>query len=327
MKQIMESLLHCMQEGKNTVLVTIVAQIGSTPRGCGAQMLVDESGRLCGTVGGGAIEGKAIETARKLLVEKRSARECFSLDGSTGRDTGMVCGGGVELMFCFADSADPRWTQAAEEVIHSLTDNLPGYLTLCVDTPPVLNHGHSDVPFGGACCGEEYILPLPIQQRVILCGGGHVAQALVPVLASVDFRVTVLENRPEFADPRLFPAAEQVILGDYSKLSQSIDCQADDFFVIMTHGHTHDFILQEQLLRGEYAYIGVMGSRRKIASVNARLLEAGIPAEAMERVHTPIGLKIGAVTPAEIAVSVAAECIAVRAALRGSSKSSCPSSI
>lgn len=313
----METLSRRMQAGEDSVLVTILEKMGSAPRGAGAQMLVGQSGLLCGTVGGGAIEACAIDLCAQVLRDRSSRTETFWLDGSAGLN--MVCGGGAKLLFSFAASADVQWESAAREASRRLRENEKGFLLL-------------DTASGAARVADAdgvedcFALPLPVRQRVIVCGGGHVAQALVPVLAGVDFRVTVLENRAEFADLARFPAAERVVLGDYGDISGSLELREDDFFVIMTHGHVHDFALQEQLLRRECAYIGVMGSRRKIASVNARLLEAGIRPEALEKVHTPIGVAIGAVTPAEIAISVAAECIAVRAQIRGGEKT-CPASL
>ena len=323
MKELMSNLLERIPR-EDSVLVTIIARTGSTPRGTGAQMLVGQEGRIAGTVGGGAIEAQAILQSQKLLEEKASRRAAFSLEGNSGSKLNMVCGGRVELLFSYIGKADTVWQSVAREALRCLSENQPGALVLGESAPPELVPGEADAPFGGKLVWDRFVLPLPLRQRVIVCGGGHVAQALVPVLAAVDFRVTVFENRPEFANPELFPGAEHVVLGDYEKISDYLSLKADDFFIIMTHGHQWDFTLQEQLLRRKTAYIGVMGSRRKIASVNARLLEAGISQDALAEVHTPIGLPIQAVTPPEIAVSVAAECIAIRAERRKNPSGSCP---
>lgn len=330
----MTAVLERMRMGQDTVLVTIVGQTGSTPRGTGAQMLVDARGRLDGTVGGGAIESRSVAHALMLLQRRESGYLTFSLDGTAGQALNMVCGGGVGLLFSFIGAEDSLWAETAREAKRRLEESLPGFLVLDtrsgsaqVSDGEGLPCDPSAIGFAGGIEGNFFLLPLPVRQRVILCGGGHVAQALVPVLASVDFRVTVFENRQEFARASLFPGAEQVVLGDYENIAASIDLKDDDFFIIMTHGHVHDFTLQAQLLRRKYSYIGVMGSRRKIAAVNARLLEAGIPQAALDTVHTPIGLPIQAVTPEEIAISVAAECIAVRASLRNDLKSACPAGL
>ncbi|MDD6160916.1 MAG: XdhC family protein [Oscillospiraceae bacterium] len=338
MKNIMEALLREREEGRGTVLATVIGQSGSVPRGCGAQMLVGASGRLAGTVGGGAIEARAIRRGMELLAQGVSATEDFSLCAGQG-DLGMVCGGEVTVRFVYVGTEDGCWRAVAEETLRCFWEKRRGYLVQALrgegaailDEEGNLLAGKdiscdvSAVCYGGCVEGDRFVMPLPIGERAVVFGGGHVAQALVPLLAGVGFRCTVFENRPEFALRSRFPAAEQIVLGDYRAIGDSVELEESDFLIVMTHGHVHDFEIQEQLLRKRYAYVGVMGSRKKIAAVNARLVEAGIPREALERVHTPIGLNIGAVTPEEIAVSVAAECIAVRAQLRGIKKGTgCP---
>lgn len=341
MEKIVKALQEQLSAGRSSVLVTIIEQSGSTPRGLGTQMLVGTEGILAGTVGGGAIEARAINKGQALAVEKKAAVISYDLSGENKTDLGMVCGGGVTLLFAPLCPEDKALRSVVAELAESLEKDRPGFLlqsladgalSLLDETGNVVvgrevKAAVQNVGFGGMKQADYFIQPLAVRQRVIVCGGGHVAQCLVPVLAEVDFRVTVLESRPEFARPELFPQAEKVLLVDYTDLSSSVDLRPDDFIIIMTHGHIHDYILQEQLLRDEYAYIGVMGSRRKIASVNERLAAAGISREAMEKVHTPIGVAIGAATPAEIAISVAAECIAVRAQRRKMTGGACPSTL
>ena len=315
MKEILRLILrHIHQE--DLVLVTIISRQGSAPRGVGSQMLAGQAGLLTGTVGGGAVEAYALRHARELLVSGRSCRVSLDLSGTTCHSLDMVCGGGVELLFSYIPKGDAHWQSLAEKALEAMETRRPGTLLLSHRQPPELIWGDPSAPYGGCLSGDVFHLPLPLPQRVVVFGGGHVAQALVPLLAMVDFQVVVLDNRREFADSARFPQACQVILGDYENVAQAIPLQADDFYIIMTHGHSCDFVLQEQLLRREFAYLGVMGSRRKTASVNARLKEAGVAEEAIAQVHTPIGVAIGAVTPAEIAVSIAAQCIACRAARR-----------
>ena len=139
----------------------------------------------------------------------------------------------------------------------------------------------------------DFSLPLPIGERAVIFGAGHIARALVPLLRSVEFRPVVYDDRPALADPAAFPDAERVVCG-----------------------HLHDLEIQEQILRQELAYVGVIGSRAKIAAVNARLREAGISEEKLRTVHTPVGTPIKAVTPAEIAVSITGEMIYERACRR-----------
>lgn len=323
MKALMTKLLECLPQ-QDMVLVTIVERTGSTPRGVGAQMLAGREGRLAGTVGGGAVEGKALQRALLQLEAGASCRMRYGMDGTAGRETDMICGGSVELLYSYIGRNDEAWACAASEVLRRLDAHLTGALVLAEDAPPRCCGEDAKRPEGGMQ-DERFVLPLTRIWRVILFGGGHVAQALASVLADVGFAVTVFENRPEFADAGHFPRAERVILGDYEAIAGFVELREDDFYIVMTHGHQYDCALEEQLLRRGFAYIGVMGSRRKTAAINEKLRAAGISEAALARVHTPIGLPIHAQTPEEIAVSVAAECIAVRASLRSDSAGACPS--
>ena len=141
---------------------------------------------------------------------------------------------------------------------------------------------------------KYYSEPLVRAGKVIIFGGGHIAQELVPVLAHVGFRCTVVDDREEFATRKLFPMAEEVIVGNFERVLESVDITGNDYVVIATRGHNYDFVVLEQALRTDAYYVGVIGSRQKIASTNARLLEAGIPQKDIERIFTPIGIPIKA---------------------------------
>ena len=147
------------------------------------------------------------------------------------------------------------------------------------------------------------------------------SQALVPVLASIGFSCIVVDDRAEFADPALFPQADAVYQADYEALPADLGVTQDDYVCIMTRGHVGDYDVQRQMLVIKPYYLGVIGSRRKLAFVKAKLLADGFSAAEIDACHAPIGLDISAVTPAEIAISIAAELIAVRAKREGREKS------
>ena len=128
--------------------------------------------------------------------------------------------------------------------------------------------------------------------------------------------MTVFEERAEYGCRENFPTAEQIIIGDYTRIEDHLQFTADDYIVVMTNGHSYDLEVQDQVLRGDFAYVGVIGSRKKTAAVNQKLRERGVCEDAIARVHTPIGMSIKAVTPEEIAVSVAGELIYTRALRR-----------
>lgn len=310
MNGIFTTLLYEMEKHHDTVLCTIIADSGSTPRGKGAQMLVGDAGLLSGTIGGGAVEGGAIALGQTLLRERRSAVHEYKLRHNDGEDIGMVCGGDVTVHLQFIAAGDPVWRELAGSVLHRIALRQPGALVLALDGgAPALR----DVPETDSA---HIALPLPIGERAILFGGGHCSLALCPLLTTVGFRVTVVDDRPELVTKERFPTADAVICCDLERVTETVSIGEEDYVVVMTNGHSHDFAVQEQVLRGKYAYIGVIGSRAKTASVNARLREAGISEAAIASVHTPIGTAIKAVTPEEIAVSIAGEMICVRATRR-----------
>ena len=156
-------------------------------------------------------------------------------------------------------------------------------------------------------------IPVVKAGRTYLFGGGHVSQALVPVLASAGFRPVVYDDRPEFSDPALFPQAEKTLCGEFTRLAEQITVTPEDYVVVMTRGHQADYEVLAQVLRSGAKYLGCIGSKRKLALCRDRLLADGFTEAEYRRLHAPIGLAIGAQTPEEIAVSVAAEMIAVRA--------------
>ena len=334
MNTIFAKILYELEKGHDLVLATIISEAGSAPRGTGSQMLVNAEGRLLGTIGGGAVEHQAEGLAVKLLGEKRSCLHDYVLRrNSKGEDIGMVCGGDVTVWFQFIDHTDDRWTELAGKICGAISDRNAGWLVQHLDGsfPAMLDGtGEGDEVYCiPGCMRTEtaFSMPLPIGERAVIFGGGHIARELAPLLTGVGFRVTVMDNRAEYADPADFPGSERVFCGDYLRVDDYMDLGEDDFVVVMTNGHSHDYDIEAQLLPRKLAYIGVIGSRRKTAVVNARLREAGVPEEGIAQLHTPIGTNIKAVTPAEIAISIAGEMIYERALRReadGERHSGCP---
>ena len=148
--------------------------------------------------------------------------------------------------------------------------------------------------------------------KLYICGGGHVSIPIIRMGKMLGFNVTVLEDRPKFADHARQAGADQVFCLPFEEALAGITGDSDSWFVIVTRGHRYDTICLERILAKRYAYVGMMGSRRRTAIVKDQLAQKGVSREVLEGVHTPIGLKIGAQTPEEIAVSVMAEIIQVK---------------
>lgn len=340
----MRSMLSTMRErltlGEALVLVTITAASGATPRGTGARMLVGQMGRISGTIGGGAVEYRAEQIALQVLEGKLSRQQEFSLNREDVQELGMICGGAVKVFFHYIpendehtialtleaerifDTQDPLWllsdiTNDGKLSLYSPRSGIfGGPVPDCVISElsrvPKLVEGE-----GFAFCVEQISSP----GRVYIFGGGHVSQELEPILTRVGFRCIVMDDRSEFARRELFPTAEEVKTINFTQISHSVSLGPDDYVCIMTRGHAYDTVLQAQVLRSRPCYVGVIGSKKKAATVRQILkTEYGISEEELDRITTPIGIEIEAETPAEIAISIAAQMIHVRAEQRRTEK-------
>ena len=335
MKNLFRSLHAALTQGQDAVLVTVVASSGSTPRGAGARMLITKDGRIAGTIGGGAVEYRSEQLARTVLAQKSSRMEYFQLRKNQVEDLGMICGGDVNVYFQYIPAGDPRTLSLTDRIltlyargeqswlITDITPEHAGGLAVYGKKSGLFGAKISSdvIPHLGAKpdriqCGQNQYYCEKLIQAGMVCifGGGHVAQALVPALSAVDFRCTVLEDREDFCRKELFPQAEETILIDNTRIADFITIREDDYVVIMTRGHKDDTLIQAQALKTPARYIGVIGSARKTAGVFAILREQGFTDQDLSRITTPIGLDIGSETPAEIAVSITAQLIQVRAA-------------
>lgn len=340
MKELLYALLENQRQGLSTVMVSVTASSGSVPRGAGARMLVGSSGRICGTIGGGAVEYEAEKLAVTCLEQKCSRIRPFCLAPNKTADIGMVCGGDVNVCFQFIDPEDREAGEAALSALDCLSANrccwivtvrnsCKGirWLTVCEEQklkemlaellPDIAEYERArclDRRFLGFTGKDRcvYVERLCDGSRVYVFGAGHVARELVPLLTHLGFACVVADDRESFADPAFFPTEAQVLKVDFEKLPDAVQVKDGDYAVIMTRGHQYDTRVQAQMLKTNAAYIGVMGSRKKKAAVREALKKEGFTDADLDRIKTPVGLAIHAETPEEIAVSIAAELIMVR---------------
>ncbi len=338
MKKMFSLIQEAIERGEDTVLASIVGDSGSAPRGPGAHMLVGKEGRRYGTVGGGAVEYQSILTAQEALKAGRSLTHAFRLNTNDVEDIGMICGGNVIIYFHYISAEDQAMHRLCATALQLMQKD--GDVWMLYEFAPDdscamgLYHQETgllglDLPeaalpgLGGAARrfsleGRHfYSEPINLAGRVLVFGGGHVSQELVPLLAHLGFRCVVIDDRPEFTQPELFPGVFQTFCREFDDVDAFLQIGVNDYIVIMTRGHAHDYELQYQALLKDTAYVGVIGSRAKIKIATEKLLKDGIPKEKIDFVHWPIGLDILAETPAEIAVSVAGELIRVRAGHMG----------
>jgi xanthine dehydrogenase accessory factor len=167
----------------------------------------------------------------------------------------------------------------------------------------------------GLVCGGQmdvHVDPLEPTPHLYIVGAGHVGWHLGRFAADAGFRIHVVDDREKFASAERFPDAEEVVAESIPDWLHRADLPTSAFVVVVTRGHTHDLDAMRSLAARDFRYLGLIGSRAKVRRIYDMLLAEGMPAECLDRVHAPIGLDIGAVTPAEIAVSIVAELIAVR---------------
>ncbi|MFD2305251.1 XdhC family protein [Enterococcus termitis] len=333
MREIFEQLAKAINQQQDTVLVTVISSSGSTPRSEGARMLISDSGRIAGTIGGGAVEFRAEQLAKEVLKTRTAIQETFILAPNDVADLGMICGGNVEVLFQFLSYQEPSNLEICNLFQEYNAKNQQCWLISEIGEKPsnrislydkasILSSSdlqglkEADIKQGISIVSSEggtFLVESLLQTgKVYIFGGGHVAQALVPVLKRLAFYCVVLDDRAELLTAEYFPDADQSIVVDLKHIEETIHVTADDYMVIMTRGHQFDFEVTRQLLPMKPYYIGVMGSKHKIAVQIKRLKESGFEASEIERINMPIGLKIKAETPAELAISVAGELIIKR---------------
>lgn len=334
MRELFLRLNEALEQKEDTVLVTVTESSGSTPRGAGARMLIGKSGRLAGTVGGGAVEFRAEKIAKGVLESHQSKSEKFLLAPNDIADLGMICGGDVALFFQYVPWQDSVVQTVCKEITKHFENNQQCWLITEINAGGANDFGLYSLETGliGNVASElkeetfdlgsalvqvneqlYSIEPLLQIGKVFVFGGGHVAQALVPVLKKLAFYCVVLDDREQFLTEEFFPDADQRLLSDLGNIEKSIQITEADYAIVMTRGHQFDFLLAKQLLKTPAHYIGVMGSKQKIATQIKRLTDSGFSMEEINRINMPIGLKIKAETPAELAISVAGELIKKRA--------------
>lgn len=160
---------------------------------------------------------------------------------------------------------------------------------------------------------RKYMIDPVTYSRAYIFGGGHIGYEMAIVLDRLDFHTTIIDDREEYASVGRFPLADACVVSSFDAVCSKLDIDENSYIVIVTRGHIHDETVLEQALRTSAKYIGMIGSRTKRDSIYGSLLSKGFTQDDINRVHSPIGLAIGAHTPGEIAVSIAAEMIQVRA--------------
>lgn len=335
---------------RGVVLATVTASTGSTPQKPGSSAIFVNGKLIAGTVGGGVVENKVREYAGRSAVTGESALLGFNLDKDAPDPEEALCGGTLTIL---VDADPLRHISVFREMQQSIQEGLPGLLVSRVtpsdnDSMKIGRYwttGMTDLPLPAesrdritqeaaeiiASGGKggyreiqfpateasapsrfflEAIFPLP---RLVIAGAGHVGKAVSHMGRLLDFEVTVIDDRSEFANRKNLPDADNIIIKDIGLAMKDIRKDKDTFVVIVTRGHSHDAEALKPCIGSQAAYVGLMGSRIKVATMRAKFLDnKWATEEQWNKVSTPIGLEIGSQTVEEIAVSIAAQLIMKR---------------
>src|ERR1700682_1092809 len=249
-----QEIVRLRKDGRRGAVATIVNVRGSIPSFKTAKMLVRDDGSIVGTIGGGCVEAEVWQAAREVMESEKPCTLTFNLNQDPKYDTGLVCGGTLDIF--------------VEPVL-----------------PPAL---------------------------LYIFGAGHVSVNLYKVARSAGFDVTVVDDRETYANRERFPEAKEIIAEDFDRAMARLNPGEAAYLVIVTRGHRDDMRVLRWAVQTPARYIGMIGSSRKTITIFKELTKEGLSPELFKRVHAPVGLDIGAITPEEIAVAITAELIAAR---------------
>jgi xanthine dehydrogenase accessory factor len=334
-----EKIVELIDRGEPFTVALVLSAQGSTPQNAGVRAIIEPSGRIWGTVGGGMVEAQALRMAVEVCRSGRpQIYECDMSNADSSRDL-AVCGGSMRVL---VDPTVARHRSHFEAAARAVKDGHRGCLLTRIRrdskdevnvvvqwlghasfldefAPPIqkcLESGRSASVIQTCLTGEAeevFLEPVEPPPRLVIAGGGHVGRAVALEASRVGFGVTLIDDRPEYADAANFPPEICVRCGPLVEQIACYPLDADSFVVLVTRGHRHDAEALAECIHRPLAYLGMIGSRRKVALVRKKFLDGGLATEEeLDRVRAPIGLDIGAVTVPEIAVSIVAQLIAVR---------------
>jgi xanthine dehydrogenase accessory factor len=324
-REVLTDIERWRAAGKRVALATVVATRRSAPRPIGSKLAVSESGELAGSVSGGCVENEVYGVARDVLDGGEPRLLTFGITDDMAFSVGLPCGGEIDV-----------WVEEpAAEILGPLLEVVrsEGRAVAFIDLDngstrvvgpgedPVgdelLRSGHSAViELDGRPVFADVYAPPP---RLLVFGAVDTAEALCAAAKSLGWRTIVADARTRFATPERLPSADEIVGAWPEEALARVQPDHSTAVVVLTHDDKFDIPALKGALETEAFYVGALGSRRNQARRRDRLVEAGVPDDALERISGPCGLDIGAATPAETALSILAEILAVRAGRTGGS--------
>ena len=341
-----QALTELFRQKKSCVLATVAETHGSAPQKAGSSAIFGVEGLITGTVGGGVVEGFVHGKAMEGLLNKASGIYRFELNDDMAKENSSICGGGMTILI---DASPEKHVEVFELISNALARRVSGVLvTLAnhvkeelslqrlwvtrdnrdkvaknlsgevrrkleemMDQPTPADF--REVVYTSPDTTEksyaflESIVPLP---RLLIAGAGHLGKAVAHLGRLLDFEVIVWDDRPEFANRNNLPDADLILSGNLKTALKKFTAQQDTFVVIVTRGHKQDSDVLRQFINTEAGYIGMIGSRKKVAQVREQFIKnEWTTAERWSQIHAPIGLDIQSKSVQEIAMSIAAELI------------------
>ena len=335
-------MLSWLEQGEDLAVLTVISRQGSAPRLPGSRMLLTADGRQAGTIGGGSVEAQALHLAREVWQDGLGRVLHFSSGPDRSTEVDMICGGSVDILLEWLPGDD--YNIALLRSIKEQQDKgQRGYVITPLPVPgcaaePRFYLGPDGNVIGTTNLSDNQemmaavtdirtsriitmeqssflVEPCCPSVKLYIFGAGHVARAICPLAMQLGFAVMVVDDRAEYLTRELFPAVHQIVLiHSFQNCLPGLMVDDNSMLLIVTRGHQSDQMVLAQALSTPAFYIGMIGSIRKRDTIYQNLLSQGVCTTAeLERVNCPVGLKIGADTPEEIAVSICAQLIQARA--------------
>ena len=299
------------------MLLVVAKSSGSSPGRQGYKMAVAEDGELFGSIGGGVMEMRLVEQARLLLSNPDPETNPFVVEQVHRKNaenaSGMICSGRQSVIFQMFTHAE---LGIVEDIVAAISSRQGSYISLSTnalrivsgnDGTHIMNEGFQKGPEKAF----EYMERLGKKNDLYIIGGGHCSLALSELMSQMDFNVHIFDDRPELNTIEKNDFADRItIIDKYENIGEHILADELSYVVVMTVGYASDEVVIRSLLGKDLRYLGVLGSKAKMATLLKQLRDEGLDRARLNRIHTPIGLPINSHTPHEIAVSIAAEIIA-----------------
>jgi xanthine dehydrogenase accessory factor len=304
------------RDESEVALATLVSATAGSSKKIGAKMIVGRSGRIIGGVTiGGCVDAQVVEAADALLEGDGAADRLLSisLDDDEAWEIGLTCGGTLEVLLTRVDleAANDATVAAHRRAMELLAAGETTAIVTPIE-PGAATYAATADEVGDASAGERaFVDRIAPPVTLVIVGAGQIAMSLTRLARELDMRTVIVDGRDRYATRERFPEADEVLIGMPSELVGAIDANRRTAIVLLAHDYKYELPVLRDVLRKPVGYIGMLGSKKRGAAMRDLLRGEGFTDEELARVHTPIGLDLGGKAPAEVALSVLSEIVAV----------------